>query len=35
MRLLEHAKIDWPRDWDALVLGFIMGALATLAWQGL
>ena len=29
--LLESARIQWQRDWDALLLGFVMGVLATLA----
>ena len=25
--LLEQATIKWRRDWDALLLGFVIGAL--------
>jgi hypothetical protein len=27
------ASIQWSRDWDALVLGFVLGALSVLAAQ--
>jgi hypothetical protein len=30
-KLLESARIDWRRDWDALAIGFVLGVLATLA----
>lgn len=26
-RLLESAQIQWRRDWDALLVGFTVGAL--------
>ena len=26
-RLLESAQIDWRRDWDAVLVGFVVGAL--------
>lgn len=29
--LLESAQIQWRRDWDALLIGFVFGVLATLA----
>lgn len=27
--LLESSAIHWRRDWDALVIGFLLGVLAT------
>lgn len=30
--LNEEAGIIWRRDWDGLILGFVLGVLATLAW---
>ena len=33
--LLESASIVWNRDWDALLIGFVLGVLATLAVIGL
>ena len=32
--LLEESAVHWRRDWDALMLGFVLGVLATLAAQG-
>ena len=29
---LESSRIQWQRDWDALLIGFVLGVLATLAW---
>lgn len=29
---LESERIVWCRDWDALLIGFGLGVLATLAW---
>lgn len=34
-QLLESEAIHWRRDWDALVVGFLAGALSVLAVQGL
>ena len=31
--LLESARIDWRRDWDAVLVGFVLGVLTTLAVQ--
>jgi hypothetical protein len=28
--LLESARIDWRRDWDAVAVGFALGVLVTL-----
>lgn len=28
-KLLESQRIEWNRDWDALVVGFILGALVS------
>lgn len=28
--LLESSRIDWGRDWDALLIGFVLGVLSTL-----
>ena len=28
-QLLEEASIVWRRDWDAVLVGFIVGALVT------
>ena len=33
-QLLEDSAIHWRRDLDAVVLGFVLGVLATLAWVG-
>lgn len=33
--LLESQRIVWRRDWDALVLGFVLGVLCTSAAMGL
>lgn len=30
--LLERARIEWRRDWDAVALGFVLGVLATVVW---
>jgi hypothetical protein len=30
-QLLESARIEWHRDWDALLIGFVLGVLTTLA----
>lgn len=27
-------SIQWRRDWDALLLGFVLGVLTTIAVQG-
>lgn len=27
---LESARIDWRRDWDAVLVGFVVGVLTTL-----
>lgn len=32
-RLLEQSQINWRRDYDAVLVGFILGVLATLAYQ--
>lgn len=32
--LLEANAIHWRRDYDAVLLGFVLGVLATLAAQG-
>lgn len=29
-RLLESAAIQWARDWDAILIGFCLGVMATL-----
>lgn len=34
-QLLESARIEWKRDWDAMFVGFVAGALSVLAVQGL
>ena len=31
---LEAESLIWKRDFDALILGFVLGVLATLAMQG-
>ena len=28
--LLESARVQWQRDWDATLIGFIFGVLITL-----
>lgn len=28
--LLESSRIQWERDWDALLIGFVLGVLSTL-----
>jgi hypothetical protein len=33
--LNEEAGLIWRRDWDALLIGFVLGVLATLAAGGL
>jgi len=33
--LLEAESIQWRRDGDALLLGFVLGALTVLAVQGM
>lgn len=33
--LIEQSQIDWRRDWDALVLGFVLGVLATVTVQSM
>lgn len=30
--VIEDAQIKWSRDWDALLVGFVVGVLVTLAW---
>jgi hypothetical protein len=32
---LEESSIQWKRDWDAVLIGFVLGVLATLAAGGL
>jgi len=32
--LLETSRIQWARDWDALLAGFVLGVLFTMALQG-
>ncbi len=32
--LLESSRVEWARDWDVLLLGFVLGVLTTLAVQG-
>jgi len=27
-QLLESARIEWKRDWDALLVGFVVGVLS-------
>ena len=34
VRLLEASQIQWKRDFDAVLVGFVLGVLATLAVQG-
>lgn len=34
LALLESARIQWRRDWDALAMGFVLGALAVIAAWG-
>lgn len=34
IRLLEESQIQWRRDFDAVLVGFVMGVLTTLAVQG-
>ena len=31
--LLESSRIEWCRDWDAVLIGFVLGILTTLAVQ--
>ena len=33
-RLLESEQIQWRRDYDAVLVGFVLGVLTTLAVQG-
>jgi hypothetical protein len=33
--LTEESSIQWKRDWDAVLIGFVLGVLATLAVGGL
>jgi hypothetical protein len=33
-KLLESARIEWRRDFDAILLGVLLGVLATLAVMG-
>ena len=30
--LLESARIDWRRDWDAVAIGLVVGFLMGLLW---
>lgn len=32
-KVLESAGIIWYRDWDAVLFGFVLGVLTTLAMQ--
>ena len=32
--LLEDSAIHWRRDFDAVLVGFVIGVLVTLAWVG-
>jgi len=34
LRLLEESQIQWRRDFDAVLVGFVLGVLSTLAVQG-
>lgn len=31
-RILETSQIQWRRDFDAILVGFIVGVLVTLVW---
>ena len=34
LKLLESSRLDWKRDWDAVLIGFVLGVLVTLAVRG-
>jgi len=35
VHLLEASQIQWKRDYDAVLVGFVLGVLTTLAVQGM
>ena len=35
LKFLEQSSIQWKRDWDAVLIGFVLGVLATLVCGGL
>lgn len=32
VKVLEDAQIQWRRDYDAVLVGFVLGVLVGLAW---